>query len=143
MRLSCIVYDWALCAVPGKLTACSLFDSIKIHSVDYDTMRDPSLGFLYQGVLFMAVKLQHIKVLPRCIRRTLREDMRLINVGLFSRHSITLRMDNGEALGLISKTKIRTTIYTANLLICQFLKYVRPIILFVSIHALVQLRSGC
>lgn len=108
----------------------SPFDAIQIHCADYDTLRNPDEGFLSEGVLIMKVDLKHIVVTTECTRRTLGEDMRIVNVGLFNRHSITLRLKGGKVFGLLPDSKIRTIIYTANLLVHQFLESVRPLACF-------------
>lgn len=100
------------------------FGSMKLHDADYDTLQDPSEGFLCKGNLFMIVDLKNIQDKSKYPNRTLGNDMRIISVNTFGNRAITSRLDEGKAFGLVSETRVRTHTYAANLLIREILEYV-------------------
>lgn len=105
-----------LCTLGGELTACP-FSFIHHHSLDYDTLQNPAEGFLSDGNVVVEVDLTYIRVTQKYTAHTRTDDTSLVNLETFGPRAIISRLKKGEEFGLLSKTKIRSSVFTANMLI--------------------------
>ena len=102
----------------GRRIACPS-GLVKHHGMDYKTLQDPGEGFLVDGQVDVTADLMDITVTTNYTQRTLGDDMSIINVEAFGCPAITSRLEEGRLFGIVSKTKIRTEVLTANLLVRQ------------------------
>lgn len=70
--------------------------------------------------MVVRVDVKHIRVAKQYTRRTLGDDMQIINTEVFGRRSIAARLKERLLFGIASKTNTRAAVYAANSLVHQY-----------------------